>query len=163
MIDLSYFRIEGPAAVQCSFGRTSGYLLWLILQAHGGRLPPDVHVMFENTGKEASETLAFGHELSRRWGVSITWLEYERHYLPIYKSDDRRVAGERARLFCGHVYEEAAGRKEAGFRVTDYQRAWRALPQFDRPLRVAEPEHAPVHGRDEDPRGEEVHDVDRLR
>ena len=58
-IALSAFRVEGPAAIQCSFGRTSGYLLWLILQAHGGRLPPDVHVMFENTGKEPLVTLRY--------------------------------------------------------------------------------------------------------
>lgn len=119
------FLITGPAAVQCSFGRTSGYLLWRIMQAHGGKLPPDVHVMFENTGKEARATLEFGHRIEVEWGVPITWLEYERKYLPIYRSPDREAAAARAREVCGHVFEPANGRKERGFRVVTYETASR--------------------------------------
>ncbi len=70
------FLIEGPAAISFSGGRTSGYMLWRILQSHGGRLPDDVVVLFANTGKEMPETLDFVQECSDRWGVPITWLEY---------------------------------------------------------------------------------------
>jgi 3'-phosphoadenosine 5'-phosphosulfate sulfotransferase (PAPS reductase)/FAD synthetase len=70
------FRIEGPACISFSGGRTSGYMLWRILQAHGGTLPDDVVVVFANTGKEMPETLDFVEECSKRWSVPITWVEY---------------------------------------------------------------------------------------
>lgn len=70
-----YF-ITGPALISFSGGRTSAFMLWNILQAHGGQLPPDVVVAFANTGKEREETLRFVHECGSRWGVRIHWLEY---------------------------------------------------------------------------------------
>ncbi len=70
------FLIEGPAVISFSGGRTSGYMLWRILQAHGGGLPDDVRVVFANTGKEMPETLNFVQECSERWNVPITWIEY---------------------------------------------------------------------------------------
>jgi hypothetical protein len=70
------FLIEGPAVISFSGGRTSGYMLWRILQAHGGTLPDDICVIFANTGKEMPETLDFVQECSDRWNVPITWVEY---------------------------------------------------------------------------------------
>jgi 3'-phosphoadenosine 5'-phosphosulfate sulfotransferase (PAPS reductase)/FAD synthetase len=70
------FHITGPALISFSGGRTSGYMLWRILQAHGGTLPDDVHVTFANTGKEREETLRFVHECGTRWGVRVRWLEW---------------------------------------------------------------------------------------
>jgi 3'-phosphoadenosine 5'-phosphosulfate sulfotransferase (PAPS reductase)/FAD synthetase len=70
------FFITGPALVSFSGGRTSGYMLWRIMQAHGGTLPGDVHVAFANTGKEREETLRFVHECEIRWGVRVFWLEW---------------------------------------------------------------------------------------
>lgn len=70
------FKIEGPAVVSFSGGRTSGYMLWRILQCHGGTLPDDVKVVFCNTGKERTETLDFVERCSQRWVVPIVWLEY---------------------------------------------------------------------------------------
>lgn len=70
------FRIEGPASISFSGGRTSGYMLWRILQSHGGTLPDDVIVLFANTGKEMPQTLDFVQECAERWNVPITWLEY---------------------------------------------------------------------------------------
>src|SRR5690606_10171820 len=64
-----------PALVSFSGGRTSGYMLYLLLQAHDGKLPGDAHVVFANTGKERTETLDFVHECGNRWGVDIHWLE----------------------------------------------------------------------------------------
>lgn len=71
------FHIEGPACISFSGGRTSGYMLWRILQAHGGTLPDDVRVVFANTGKEMSETLDFVQECSEQWDTQITWVEYD--------------------------------------------------------------------------------------
>lgn len=66
------FRIDGPAVVSFSGGRTSGLLLRRVLDAG---LQPDVHVLFANTGKEREETLAFVDECARRWRAPIVWLE----------------------------------------------------------------------------------------
>lgn len=71
------FKIDGPALISFSGGRTSGFMLWKILQAHGGTLPNDVRVAFANTGKEAEETLRFVRDCQERWGVHIEWLEYQ--------------------------------------------------------------------------------------
>lgn len=51
-------------------------MLKQILDAHGGTLPEDVIVSFQNTGKEMPETLDFIQECSDRWNVPIVWLEY---------------------------------------------------------------------------------------
>lgn len=72
----SVFFLRGPAMISFSGGRTSALMLFAILWAHGGTLPPDVHVMFANTGKEREETLRFVHECGVRWGVRIIWVEW---------------------------------------------------------------------------------------
>lgn len=78
MSSSSPFRITGPAAISFSGGRTSAYMLWRILDAHDGRLPDDVRVVFANTGKEREETLRFVHECEVRWGVAVYWVEWRR-------------------------------------------------------------------------------------
>jgi 3'-phosphoadenosine 5'-phosphosulfate sulfotransferase (PAPS reductase)/FAD synthetase len=72
------FLIHGPAVVSFSGGRTSGYLLWRVVQAHGGALPSDVLVCFANTGREHEGTLRFVRDCADHWGVDVVWLEYRR-------------------------------------------------------------------------------------
>lgn len=85
------FRIQGPALLSFSGGRTSALMLWCILVAHGGELPDDVVVAFANTGKEREETLRFVHECGSRWGVRIWWVEWRpKSALP----DDRTAAND---------------------------------------------------------------------
>ena len=72
----SPFEIAGPALISFSGGRTSGFMLKQILDAHDGALPPDVHVAFANTGKERRETLQFVHECETRWSVPVHWVEW---------------------------------------------------------------------------------------
>ena len=43
------YKIESPALISFSGGRTSGFMLYQILQAHNGSLPKDVHVTFATT------------------------------------------------------------------------------------------------------------------
>jgi 3'-phosphoadenosine 5'-phosphosulfate sulfotransferase (PAPS reductase)/FAD synthetase len=74
----SFYFLQGPACISFSGGRTSGYMLRQILDAHGGTLPPDVHVLFANTGKERPETLDFVEECSQRWHVRVRWIEWQR-------------------------------------------------------------------------------------
>jgi 3'-phosphoadenosine 5'-phosphosulfate sulfotransferase (PAPS reductase)/FAD synthetase len=71
------FRIEGPALISFSGGRTSAFMLWKIVQTWGGELPADVVTIFTNTGKEAEQTLEFVRDCGERWGVDIVWLEYQ--------------------------------------------------------------------------------------
>jgi len=61
------YLIEGPAVISFSGGRTSGYMLKHILDAHGGTLPDDIIVSFQNTGKEMPETLDFVRDCGERW------------------------------------------------------------------------------------------------
>lgn len=70
------FYIEGPALISFSGGRTSGYMLHAIVQAHGGVLPDNVVVAFANTGKEREQTLRFVRDCATQWGVSVRWLEW---------------------------------------------------------------------------------------
>lgn len=79
----SPFYCHGPTLVSFSGGRTSAYMLWLVLCAHGGVLPDYVYVVFANTGKEAPETLRFVYECGVRWGVRIWWVEFRDRVGPI--------------------------------------------------------------------------------
>jgi len=69
------FRISGPTCISFSFGRSSAYLLHRVLESNGG-LPDGSFVLSCNTGKEDEASLAFGKEVSERWSVPITLLEY---------------------------------------------------------------------------------------
>jgi 3'-phosphoadenosine 5'-phosphosulfate sulfotransferase (PAPS reductase)/FAD synthetase len=75
--DLSHFVLpkDLPVAIQVSGGRTSGMGLNLILEANGG-MPENAYPLFQNTGREMPETYEFLREMSKRWNVKITWLEY---------------------------------------------------------------------------------------
>lgn len=70
------YLIQPPAIISFSGGRTSGYMLRQILDAHGGGLPQGVHVAFQNTGKERPETLDFIAQCAAEWDVPIRWLEW---------------------------------------------------------------------------------------
>lgn len=72
------YKITEPTCISFSGGRTSGYMLWRVLQSNGG-LPGDAVVCFANTGKEDEKTLEFVQRCSEEWGVPITWLEYCEH------------------------------------------------------------------------------------
>ena len=69
------YLINQPAIIAFSGGRSSGYMLYRIIQAHGGKLPPDIHVVFCNTGKEMPETLDFVRDCGELFNVHINWLE----------------------------------------------------------------------------------------
>ena len=73
----SPYRVPRPAVVSFSGGRTSGYLLKHVVDACGGALPPDVAVVFANTGMERPETLDFVAACARAWRVEVIWAEYD--------------------------------------------------------------------------------------
>ena len=73
----SFILPKGNVQIAFSGGRTSGYMLYKILEANNG-LPDTAKVIFTNTGREMPETYDFIQECSNRWNVNITWLEYEK-------------------------------------------------------------------------------------
>jgi 3'-phosphoadenosine 5'-phosphosulfate sulfotransferase (PAPS reductase)/FAD synthetase len=101
------FLITGPAVISFSGGRTSGYMLWRILQAHGGTLPDDVVVCFANTGREMPATLDFVRDCGERWDVPVVWLEFR------------------------HAYKEGATRRHRWAEVVNYETASRNGEPFD--------------------------------
>lgn len=70
------YRIDTPASIAFSGGRTSGFMLRKIMDAFGGSLPNDIHVCFANTGLEHPKTYEFIEAVERNWNVKINWLEY---------------------------------------------------------------------------------------
>lgn len=92
------FILPPQSVLSVSGGRTSVYMLWRVLRANGGKLPPDVVPIFCNTGKEREETLRFVRECSERWGVPVRWLEYRhepgRHYYEEVTFDTASRKGE---------------------------------------------------------------------
>jgi 3'-phosphoadenosine 5'-phosphosulfate sulfotransferase (PAPS reductase)/FAD synthetase len=88
------YQIEPPALISFSGGRTSGYMLRKILDAHEGRLPQGIVAAFANTGKEMPQTLDFVRDCGERWGVQSVWLEYnpalpEKFEVVTYKTASR--------------------------------------------------------------------------
>jgi 3'-phosphoadenosine 5'-phosphosulfate sulfotransferase (PAPS reductase)/FAD synthetase len=71
------YKIDGPAVVSFSGGRTSGFMLAKIVEAHGGKLPSDILPLFCNTGLEHPKTYEFVEKVSKHI-APVTWLEYRR-------------------------------------------------------------------------------------
>lgn len=76
------YLIDEPAVISFSGGRTSAYMLYKVLEAHGGKLPDHVVVAFSNTGKEMPQTLDFVDRCSKEWDVPIVWLEFIKEKKP---------------------------------------------------------------------------------
>jgi 3'-phosphoadenosine 5'-phosphosulfate sulfotransferase (PAPS reductase)/FAD synthetase len=128
------YLIEGPAHVSTSGGKTSGFMLRQVLDAHGGKLPPDVHALFCNTGKEREESLLFVHEIETRWDVPIVWLEY---VAPDWPEGPLVCFGRGANntLRLGFYSDEDDPGNEASFRVVSYDTASRDGEPFDALIR----------------------------
>ena len=76
------YLITEPTCISFSGGRTSAYMLKMVLDENGG-LPDQAVVCFANTGKEDEKTLEFVRDCSEKWDVPITWIEYQDHDDPI--------------------------------------------------------------------------------
>ena len=95
------YLIETPFSVSFSGGRTSGYMLRKILDAYGGELPKDGHVLFGNTGNEMEETLAFIHEVETKW-CPVTWLEWQKD-MPKFKLVNYTSASRKGEPFAALI------------------------------------------------------------
>ena len=82
-------KFDCPTLISFSGGRTSGYMLYKILESYDGVLPDDVHVTFANTGKEMPETLDFINDCAVNWNVNVRWLELDiQDERPIYRTKE---------------------------------------------------------------------------
>jgi len=79
------YLITEPTCISFSGGRTSAYMLYKVLEAHGGKMPDNAVVCFANTGKEEEATLKFVNDCSVNWGVKIHWIEYQEHEKPEHR------------------------------------------------------------------------------
>lgn len=70
------YYLNEPSIISFSGGRTSGFMVAKVLEAHSGRLPDYVKVVFCNTGLEHQKTLDFIQKCSEEWNIKIVWLEY---------------------------------------------------------------------------------------
>jgi hypothetical protein len=89
------FRIEGPAVISFSGGRTSGYMLRRVLDSG---LQPDVHVLFADTGRERDETYQFVRECEEQWSVPIHWVKRPGYFTQLIT--DRRTLPNPAQRWC---------------------------------------------------------------
>tara|TARA_R100001086_G_C11817333_1_gene253201 strand:+ start:174 stop:1040 length:867 start_codon:yes stop_codon:yes gene_type:complete len=86
------YYLKHPSLISFSGGRTSGFMLKKILEAHDHVLPNNVQVVFANTGKEMPQTYDFVKTCEVKWNVKIHWLEFyeicEEGYKPTPTSRD---------------------------------------------------------------------------
>jgi hypothetical protein len=70
------FLIEGPGVLQFSGGRTSGEMVTRCIEAHGGRLPADALISFQNTGREDEATYRFIDRCEAWWDHKVHRIEW---------------------------------------------------------------------------------------
>ena len=70
------YYMDEPSVISFSGGRTSGFMLYNVIQAHGGSLPTHIKVVFCNTGLEHKKTYDFIEKCAINWNIDIVWLEY---------------------------------------------------------------------------------------
>lgn len=92
------FKLTGQTCLSFSGGRTSAYMLWMVLQSNTleaiGRW---LMVCFANTGKEEEATLRFWKECAKQWRVPIVGLEYVAG--PSFKVVDFKTANRNGKPF----------------------------------------------------------------
>lgn len=92
--------MKDPSVISFSGGRTSGFMLANVLDAHGGGLPDHIKVVFCNTGLEHPKTLDFVQKCAEEWKIDITWLEYVgRKIEPRYKVTNHKDASRNGEPF----------------------------------------------------------------
>lgn len=90
--------LNGPTCLSISGGRTSGYMLWRVLQANRG-LPDGTYAIFANTGKEEPATLDFVRDFGLYWRVPVIWLEFVSRAADGFKEVDYASASRNGEPF----------------------------------------------------------------
>ncbi|MGY2409570.1 phosphoadenosine phosphosulfate reductase domain-containing protein [Pseudomonas pergaminensis] len=72
-----HYALAGPTVVSFSGGRTSAYMLFMVLLHNTAEdIAKYLLIIFANTGKEHPATLEFVRACADRWAVRIIWLEF---------------------------------------------------------------------------------------
>lgn len=100
------YLITEPTCISFSGGRTSAYMLYKVLEAHGGKLPDEAIVCFANTGKEEEATLKFVNDCSVNWDVKIHWIEYRNNDIGFEIVDFENASRK------GEPFEEMLAKKQ---------------------------------------------------
>jgi len=100
------YKIDLPAVISFSGGRTSGFMLRKILDAHDGQ-PDNLKVCFQNTGLEHAATYEFVREVGERWEASVDWVEYcLKDNKPDYKLVDYDSASRNGEPFDALIHKK---------------------------------------------------------
>ena len=74
---MSPYKLSGTTVVSFSGGRTSAYMLFMVLLHNTAEeIAKYLLIIFANTGKEHPATLEFVRACADRWAVRIIWLEF---------------------------------------------------------------------------------------
>jgi len=139
------FRIEEPALISFSGGRTSAYMLRRILDEG---LMEAVHIVFADTGKERPETYAFVREVEKRWAVGVHWVHREGYFDKLI--EDKQTLPNTVQRFCTQELKLKpiwAFARSLGWDHWDCAVGIRA----DEPRRIAK-----IRGRKPDDKGQET-------
>lgn len=72
-----HYALTGPTVVSFSGGRTSAYMLFMVLLHNTAEdIAKYLLIIFANTGKEHPATLEFVRTCADRWAIRIIWLEF---------------------------------------------------------------------------------------
>ena len=112
------YRTDENTLISLSGGRTSGLMMYKVLEEYDFKLPDYFKVCFANTGKEMPQTLDFLHKMSQEWGFDLVWLEY---------------AGRDA-IPADPENPEARAKYNSYFNVVDYKTASRDGKPFEKLL-----------------------------
>lgn len=94
-MSINPFKITSPTCLSFSGGRTSAYMLWLVLQANTAEVIARwLIVCFANTGKEDEATLRFVRDVGLHFGCAIVWIEYRDQGYAIVDFDTAARNGE---------------------------------------------------------------------
>lgn len=96
---MNAYLMPEPFVISFSGGRTSGFMLRQIMDAHGGKIPDGSHVCFANTGKEHPATLDFVKEIGERWDINIVWVERMYRQKPAFKIVNYETASRNGEPF----------------------------------------------------------------
>lgn len=110
-------KMKKKLLISFSGGRTSGYMLWWLMNEWEDRNNWEMIVVYANTGKEVEGTLEFINKCSQEWGIEIIWVEAVpvQSKIRISKKTGKEIGGKWWGIIHRQVSFETASRKGEPF------------------------------------------------